>query len=137
MGFARLWGYSELVVLNLFGRVSPSFAVLKRVHDPIGSENDITLQHWFNAWSEDPGIDLWCGWGVNGEHGQRNLAVQSRLSAVLPQRCRTAPHSPGPFTLGLTRSGQPRHPLYVHSKSCRRPFQWARTGSIRHPEEMS
>ena len=72
MGFARLWGYSELVVLNLFGRVSPSPAALKRVRDPIGAENDITLQQWFLAWSQNPRIDLWCGWGANGAHGQRS-----------------------------------------------------------------
>ena len=137
IGFARLWGYSELVVLNLFGRVSPSPAALKRVRDPIGSENDITLQQWFIAWSQDPRIDLWFGWGANGDYGQRNLVVQSHLAAVLPLRCRTAPDSPDPFTLGLTRSGQPRHPLYAHGQSCRRPFQWAQTGLIRHPEGIS
>ena len=137
MGFAQLWGFSELVVLNLFGRISPSPAALKRVRDPIGAENDFILQQWFMAWSQDPRIDLWCGWGVNGDHDRRNLIVQSRFAAVLPLRRKTAPDSPDPFTLGLTRSGQPRHPLYAPSQSCRRPFQWAQNGLIRHPERTS
>ena len=36
IGFARQWGYRELLVLNLFARMSPSPAALLRVKDPIG-----------------------------------------------------------------------------------------------------
>ena len=137
LGFARDWGYNELVVLNLFARVSASPAVLKRVQDPVGAENDSVLKRWFMAWSLDPGIDLWCGWGGNGDHQGRHRVVQAHLEALLPRRRRSAPDVPEPFSLGLTRSGQPRHPLYAPRQSCRRPFRWASTDVIRHPEWKS
>ena len=58
VGFARSWGYSELVVLNLFARVSKSPSMLLRVKDPVGPDNDALLSRWAERWSEDAAIDL-------------------------------------------------------------------------------
>lgn len=134
MGFARQWGYHKLVVLNLFGWISPSPAVLLRARDPIGACNDAVLDHWLATWAATPTVDLWCGWGVNGGRFQRSGQVLQRLQQHLPQRRCCAPGSPEPLMLGLTASGHPRHPLYVPKQATAVPFRWAQTEVIRHPE---
>ena len=122
IGFARHWGYRELLVLNLFARMSPSPAALLRVKDPIGGLNDAILNRWFNHWSRTSGVDLWCGWGANGARWDRAQLVLGNIQRLLPQRRSSVPDSPHPLMLGQTVSGQPRHPLYAPRNACLRPF---------------
>ena len=133
IGFTRQWGYRELLVLNLFARMSPSPAVLLRVKDPIGEQNDAILNCWLNHWSRTSGIELWCGWGVNGARLDRAQVVFEVIQRLLPERRRLVPDSPHPLMLGRTASGQPRHPLYAPRNACLRPFLWADPEPIRHP----
>ena len=135
ISFTRQWGYQELMVLNLFARMSPSPAALLRVKDPIGGQNDAILNRWLNHWSLMPGVDLWCGWGVKGGRWNRAQAVLGEIQRLLPDRRRSAPDSPHPLMLGLTASGQPRHPLYAPRYACLRPYLWADPEPIRHPEK--
>ena len=135
IGFTQQWGYRELVVLNLFARISPSPAALLRVKDPIGGQNDAILNHWLNHWSRRSGLDLWCGWGVNGARWDRAQVVLDVIQWLLPQRRRSVPDSPHPLMLGRTASGQPRHPLYAPRQACLGPFLWADPEPIRHPVE--
>jgi hypothetical protein len=53
------------------------------------------------------------------------------------QRRIYCPNSQGLLSLALTRSGQPRHPLYAPRQSTLSPFHWAETGAIRHPESIT
>jgi hypothetical protein len=133
IAFTRQWGYRELLVLNLFARISPTPAALLRVKDPIGGQNDVVLKRWLNHWSLTPGIDLWCGWGVNGARLDRAQIVLARIQRLLPNRRRSVPDSPHPLMLGRTASGQPRHPLYAPRQACLHPFLWADPEPIRHP----
>ena len=133
IGFTRQWGYRELLVLNLFARMSPSPAALLRVKDPIGEQNDVILNRWLTHWSRTPGMDLWCGWGVNGARRGRAQVVLEAIQRLLPERLRYVPDSPHPLMLGRTASGQPRHPLYARRNACLRPFLWADPELIRHP----
>ena len=137
IGFTRQWGYGELVVLNLFARMSPSPAALLRVQDPIGGQNDLILNRWLNAWAHSPDVDLWCGWGVNGARRDRAQVVLEWMQRLLPERRRSVPDSPHPLMLGLTASGQPRHPLYAPRQAMLRPFLWADREPIRHPVNTS
>ena len=57
LGFGRSWGFGSLEVLNLFARISPSPAVLRRAPDPVGAEAD--------AWLQQPGGSA-AGLGVAG-----------------------------------------------------------------------
>ena len=108
-GFARAWGYHQLVVINLFGRISPSPAALRHCRDPVGQESNRVLISWFERWSRSPSWNLWLGWGEAGSLHGRDQQVVMMLAGALAQRAPAAP----PLVIGTTRSGQPRHPLYV------------------------
>ena len=106
---ARDWRYHQLVVLNLFGRISPSPAAFRRCGDPVGPSSDCVLTSWFEAWARSPAWDLWLGWGEQGSLNLRDQEVLLMLRSALAGRLQGAP----PLVIGTTRSGQPRHPLYV------------------------
>ena len=135
--FAKAWGYQELMVVNLFARISPHPSALLRASDPVGVDNDRILQGCFERWAFDPNVDLWCGWGANGGRGRRACDVLRRLHPLSRQRQLHCSNSHGPLSLGLTRSGEPRHPLYAPKQSTLSPFHWAETGAIRHPESIT
>ncbi len=97
VGFARGWGYGALEVLNLFARISPSPAVLRRSADPVGAETDAWIRRRLALWPEAP---LWLGWGNQGAWQGRDRQVRVLL---VGRAC---------LQLGTTASGQPRHPLY-------------------------
>ena len=42
-GFAQAWGHHQLVVLNLFARISPAPVALRRCADPVGENTDRVL----------------------------------------------------------------------------------------------
>lgn len=120
-GFALDWGYHQLVVLNLFGKISASPAALRRCQDPVGPDSDRVLMSWFERWSGSPAWDLWLGWGEAGSLLGRDQEVEMMIARALALR---PPASP-PLVIGTTRSGQPRHPLYVAAG--RLLFPWACT----------
>lgn len=105
VGFATRHGYGGLLVVNLWAWRATDPRELARVADPVGRENDAFIAHATRA-SSGPVV---LGWGARGE--------RSRVDAVLallgdrPVRC-----------LGVTRSGHPRHPLYVSRTTRLRPW---------------
>jgi hypothetical protein len=115
LGFARSWGYGALEVLNLFARISPSPALLRRAADPLGPHNDA----WIGArLAAQPQAPLWLGWGNQGSWRHRDRAVL----ALLPGRACIA--------LGCTASGQPRHPLYLPARAQPRALVLAADGVL-------
>lgn len=95
LAFARAWRCGSLNVLNLFALRATDPRELRVADDPIGPEND---------WYLD-GLDrrslIVAAWGEQGRlHGRG-----ARVAAMLGEgrlRC-----------LGKTKSGEPRHPLYL------------------------
>jgi hypothetical protein len=100
IGFARQWGCGRLAVLNLFAYRATIPVDMKGTEDPVGPEN----RDWFNrtllAPHEGPVVCAWC---VHGEHRSQDLAV---LGWLADARVR-------PLSLGVTRDGHPKHPLYL------------------------
>ena len=94
LGFARAWGYGALCMTNLFAYRAVAPACLSRVKDPIGANNDQKLQ----ALAQSAGLIL-AAWGNGGSLEGRDLVVRSLLPPL--------------HILGLTRRGQPCHPLYL------------------------
>ena len=107
MRLAQDWQYGSLTVVNLFAYCTSSPQVLKAVDDPIGVENDAAI---LQACQQAPCILL--AWGNAGTLHQRDRIV---LELLTPWRDRC-------HCLGLTRAGQPRHPLYIPRKTQPRPF---------------
>ena len=94
IGFAKSWGFSNLVIANLFAYRSTDPNLLVEVDDPIGPMNDRSLRKLV-----DLADLLLVAWGTRGEMLNRDQQVLSWL--------------PRPHCLGTTRAGFPRHPLYV------------------------
>ncbi|MDP4681874.1 MAG: DUF1643 domain-containing protein, partial [Cyanobium sp. MAG_137] len=118
VGFAQHWGFGSLEVVNLFARVSPSPAVLRRAADPVGAEADVWMQQRLAA---NPQALVWLGWGNQGAWRGRDQAVLALLQGR------------GLWALGLTAAGQPRHPLYVASDVALQPLTWRNQQTLGHP----
>lgn len=103
-GFARAWGHGGLVMVNLFAFRSTDPRRLREAADPIGPENDATLRIMTE------GRRVLLAWGVHGTLMGRDRAVIELL------RDREL------VTLGLTKDGHPRHPLYVPGATLPIPF---------------
>jgi len=97
IGYARRWGFAELVVVNLFAWRSTDPTVLAILDDPVGPDND--------KWIDDSirmADRVVVGWGNRGKLRGRGRAVLDRLQATLKF----------PVCFRLTDEGQPVHPLY-------------------------
>ncbi|HEV8470576.1 MAG TPA: DUF1643 domain-containing protein [Candidatus Limnocylindria bacterium] len=89
IGFARGWGFGGVEVVNLFAYRTTDWRELVRVCDPVGPDNS---RHLWRAIARAGLVVL--AWGAH--------ASSSRLLSLPRARC-----------LGLTRAGEPRHPLYL------------------------
>ena len=95
IGFSKSWGYHELIICNIFALRATNPVELESHEDPIGPMNN---EYILRASGEADVIVA--GWGAHRmaiERGDRVLELLSK-----PVMC-----------LGVTRSGAPRHPLYV------------------------
>ncbi|MCZ2400849.1 MAG: DUF1643 domain-containing protein [Phycisphaerae bacterium] len=89
-------GYGGIIVGNLFAMRASDPRRLRRVRDPIGPHNDEHL----GALLRRAG-DVLAAWGNGGAWQRRGACVM----ALVPPTARV-------YCLGVTRLGQPRHPLY-------------------------
>ena len=102
--FARDWGYGTVRVCNLFALRSPYPKALKDSRDPIGSEND----EWILRNARDADVIV-CAWGNHGSLLGRDSRVRQMLEGEgLSGKLRH---------LGLTKLGQPRHPLRLSAET--------------------
>lgn len=96
--FAERWGYGAIRVVNLFALRATDPRDLYNAADPIGPHNDAIIRESLQA------VDgMICAWGNYGQLHGRGLIVRDMLRL---NRCE-------PHILGLTRRGEPMHPLYV------------------------
>lgn len=105
-GFARAWGFSAMTVVNLFALRATDPARLRRARDPVGPEND---EHIARAADSCDAVVL--AWEAHGALRGRDQDV-----LVLLRGCRAT-------CLGVTKSGQPRHPLYLPGATRRHPYR--------------
>jgi hypothetical protein len=105
--FARDWGYSKLVVRNLFAVRATKPKDLLVLQNPTG-----------------------------GRPGNRSLALANKANVIVAawgafvpfDQVATARRILNPaklVCLGTTKSGQPRHPLYVRADCAARQFEFA------------
>lgn len=107
IGFARRWGFASLEVVNLFAYRATRPQQLRQATDPVGPEND---DHLMRA-ARNAGVVV-AAWGVHGVLAGRNLEVLRMLAGLgLSLSC-----------LGLTKTGHPRHTLYLSHRTPLIPF---------------
>ncbi|CAE6899338.1 DUF1643 domain-containing protein [Paraburkholderia domus] len=97
--FAKLWGCDGIIVANLYAYRSTDPSALWTCDDPVGPENDDHLY----ALGVCPGRIV-CAWGANARDDRVREVVRVLQDVGAYLLC-----------LGVTKSGAPRHPLYVAS----------------------
>ncbi len=106
LGFATRWEMNSVHVVNLFAFRATDPDLLATSPDPIGPENLQYLEVAFD--SADCVI---AAWGASGFVRVDHVAPILRLVR----------HKL--FCLGRTKSGAPRHPVYVRADTMRQPFE--------------
>lgn len=109
IGYATAWGATGLVIVNLFALRATDPRELRKVDDPIGPEND----RYIEAAVRQSDLTV-CAWGAHGALQDRALRVIDMLS------CRGL--GGRLYTLTLTASGHPGHPLYLRGDLRPQPF---------------
>jgi hypothetical protein len=94
--FTRAWGFASMVMCNIFAYRATDPRVMKAAADPIGPDNDRTLQ-----WVARSAALVICAWGAHGTHLDRDQRVREILP---PSKL---------HYLRLTKDGHPGHPLYL------------------------
>lgn len=107
ISFAKGWGAGGIIVVNLFALRATKPTALKTHYDPIGSRNDGFIRE-----AAEEAAVMVCAWGAHEMAAKRSQTVLAQLHEVnAPVRC-----------LGVTKSGAPRHPLYVKGDTELAPF---------------
>lgn len=114
VGFAHGWGFSGIVVANIFALRATKPKELYRSTGPIGSKNDQAI-----AAAALQSACVVCAWGVHGGYMHRGEEVKQLLANFEP------------VCLGMTRDGYPKHPLYLKRDTQRRPFGRRAVAAVR------
>jgi hypothetical protein len=105
--YSKKWGFSEVIMLNLFAFRATDPRNLKRAEDPIGPDND---RHLLTEVSAAERV-IAC-WGDHGRFRGRDREVANLLVAAgVSFRC-----------LQRNKSGAPRHPLYLKARIKAEPY---------------
>ncbi|WP_322895025.1 MULTISPECIES: DUF1643 domain-containing protein [unclassified Yoonia] len=107
---ARALGFGAFRVTNIFAWRDTDPRAMRRAADPIGPENDAML-----IAAADWADQIIAAWGTHGAHLGRGPQVAEFL-----RRTETPL-----LTLGLTKDGHPRHPLYL--SYAQQPERWSVT----------
>jgi hypothetical protein len=104
---ARTLGFGAFRVTNIFAFRATDPAVMRAEVDPVGPGNDAAIAE-SALWADR----IVCAWGSHGAHRGRGAEVERLLRGT----GRPLWH------LGLTKGGQPGHPLYIGYD--RQPQPW-------------
>jgi len=99
--------YGSFEVVNLFGLRATDPVELQRADDPVGPRNNESIEG--AVMRCDLAI---CAWGAHPMAAQRARPTHALLRRVRP----------AVFCLGTTKSGAPKHPLYIKSGTALRTY---------------
>ena len=106
---ARTLGFGAFRVTNIFAFRATDPRVMRAQDDPVGPANDAAIRDSAMDWADR----IICAWGTHGAHLDRGARVESILRSTGRPL----------FTLGLSKEGHPKHPLYIGYD--RQPEPWA------------
>ncbi len=99
INFAKDWGYGRLEVVNLFAYRTSKPTLLKQATEPIGRDNDRYILESIQRCDR-----IILAWGNHGTWQKQDLYTLQLL--------KNHNHL---YSLGITKKGCPRHPLYLRS----------------------
>jgi hypothetical protein len=106
---ARALGFGAFQVTNIFAWRDTDPFKMRQTKEPIGPENDATILAGV-AWADQ----VIAAWGTHGAHMDRGPQIADVLHAT----------DTPIYTLGLSKHGHPKHPLYISYAT--RPLPWVR-----------
>ena len=98
IGFARLWGFGSIRIVNLFAFRATNPKGLLDAGDPVGPENWKTLKETLRA-------PVVMAWGGSVPKTMFARGVVAKVTIMIPPT--------GVWCIGRTKGGQPRHPLML------------------------
>ena len=122
INFGSRWNYRNIYVINLFGLISKSPTQLSKSFDPVGNKNDLITLKVLEFWKKNINCDLWLGWGDSGKLYRRDIVVLKLIKNLSNIKSNKNNHSKRVLTLGFSKKGSPRHPLYMSNESFLKPF---------------
>ena len=122
INFCSKWNYKNIYIVNLFGLISKSPSELSKSNDPIGSNNDLIILKSLEFWQQNTNCDLWLGWGDKGQLNGRDRKVLKFIKNFSDLKSNENNYSKRLLSLGLSKKGNPRHPLYMPNQSFLRKF---------------
>tara|TARA_Y100001968_G_scaffold208731_1_gene191839 strand:+ start:195 stop:671 length:477 start_codon:yes stop_codon:yes gene_type:complete len=123
INFCSRWDYKNIYVINLFGLISKSPNQLTKSKDPVGKNNNLIILNALEFWIKNINCDLWLGWGDKGQLYKRDLMVFKLIKNLSKLDSNENDHSRRVLSLGLSKKGNPRHPLYMSNESFLKPFE--------------
>jgi hypothetical protein len=111
MGYAGAWGHGGLVMLNLFAFRATDPRDLKAAHPNPGAVGPVN-DYYLSVATKDRRV--LCAWGAHGTFlGRADTVVSFLWSGPAPRDL---------VCLGTTKSGAPKHPLYLRADASPVPF---------------
>lgn len=106
IGFAKRQGFGRLEIVNLYAFRSATPATLSSAPDPVGPDNKAEIREALGR--ADVVV---AAWGNNADPGAASDVMALIERSGKPVEC-----------FGLTKLGQPKHPLYLRSDAILSPF---------------
>ena len=108
VNFSHDWGFGGILVVNLFALRATDPAELKRQPNPIGEGNTERI-----LWAMRRSKQVVAAWGAHGAYLNRGREVLELMRL----------NDSGAVHLGMTKAGQPRHPLYLPKTTIPQPLR--------------
>ena len=105
INFAKAWGYDGMAMLNLFAFRATDPRDMKKMATPVGPLNDAAIEYSLKTF----GKVVAC-WGNHGKFKDRSDFIRRRASDHCIEK------------FGLTKLGEPQHPLYLSADT--KPTLW-------------
>tara|TARA_Y100001968_G_scaffold287142_1_gene288316 strand:- start:75 stop:584 length:510 start_codon:yes stop_codon:yes gene_type:complete len=123
INFCSQWDYKNIYIINLFALISKTSNKILKSNDPIGENNDLITLKTLQFWREDSNCDLWLGWGDKGQFRERDRKVLKLIKNFSYLRSKENNFPKSVLCLGLSKKGNPLHPLYMPNHSILENFE--------------